>query len=363
MSYVLGVDLGTTYTAAAVGDGRQPSMLALGNRAHQVPSALFLNDDGFVVGESAEWRGAVEPTAVARDFPRRLGDHLPVLVGGSPFSAEVLMARLLSWVVAQATMSMDQAPLKVVLTHPASWGPFKLDLLRQVVTLAEVPDATLCLGAAAAAVRYASRASLDVGERVAVYDLGGGSFDTCVLEKTQYGFRLVGSADGAAQLGGTDLDETLFRHVLSVVGYHADFRDPDAAVGLARLRLDCREAKEALTSDVDTVVPVTLPGLLASVHVTRNEFESLIKPALEQTVELTARTLRSGAVSPNQLAAMLLVGGCSRIPLVAELLEHELQIRTSPVSHSKHDVALGAVLLGLGQDVYRTNESDGPEAR
>src|SRR3954471_10159015 len=113
-SYRLGVDLGTTYTAAAVGNGGAPTMVGLGNRALQIPSVLFLNDDGeFLVGEAAERRGVAEPDRLVREFKRRIGDHVPILVAGSPYSPQALTARLLRWVVDTTTQRMGGPPASV----------------------------------------------------------------------------------------------------------------------------------------------------------------------------------------------------------------------------------------------------------
>src|ERR671916_2222805 len=96
MPYRLGVDLGTTFTAAAVADGSEPTVIGLGNRALQIPSVLFLKPDGqFLIGEAAERRGLSEPDRLAREFKRRIGDHVPILVAGAPVSPPALNARLL----------------------------------------------------------------------------------------------------------------------------------------------------------------------------------------------------------------------------------------------------------------------------
>jgi molecular chaperone DnaK (HSP70) len=216
MAYRLGVDLGTTFTAAAVTDGSsEPTVLGLGNRALQIPSALFLKPDGeFLVGEAAERRGLTEPDRLAREFKRRIGDHVPILVAGAPFSPQALTAHLLRWVVDRASERMGGPPDEVVLTHPANWGPFRLELLDQVAGMAELTSTRRCTEPEAAAAQYATQNRIAPGDKVAVYDLGGGTFDACVLEKADSGFRTLGTAEGVENLGGVDFDEAVLRHVL-----------------------------------------------------------------------------------------------------------------------------------------------------
>jgi molecular chaperone DnaK len=352
MSYRLGVDLGTTFTAAAVANGMPATMIGLGNRALQIPSVLFLEDDGaVVVGEAAERRGLARPDRVVREFKRRIGDTVPMLVAGTPYSPQSLTARLLEHVVATATERMGEAPSEVVLTHPANWGPYKLELLEQVARLAGVERAVLCPEPLAAAAQYAAQARVSVGDTIVVYDLGGGTFDACVLQKTPDGFALLGSPEGIEHLGGIDFDEALFQHVLTLLGdrlVSLDPDEPDTVVGLNRLRRDCVEAKEALSVDTDTLVPVALPGLSSTLRLTRNEFETLIRPALTDTIGALQRAIRSADLTPEQLSAIVLVGGSSRIPLIGELLHQSFPTPTAMDTHPKHDIALGAVQVEPG---------------
>ena len=218
MGYRLGVDLGTTFTAAAVDDGTSPAMLGLGNRALTVPSVVFLSPDGtFLFGEAAERRATGDPSRSAREFKRRIGDTVPILLDGQPFSPQALSARLLAWVVSIATTRQGSAPDEVVVTYPANWGGYKRELLHQIVTLADLPAAITCTEPEAAATQYSSRAGLSPGDRVAVYDLGGGTFDVCVLEKTRTGFTILGSPDGVEHLGGIDVDEAVFQYVVGML--------------------------------------------------------------------------------------------------------------------------------------------------
>ena len=244
MGYRLGVDLGTTYTAAAVNVDGRVEMLGLGIRAMQVPSVVFVRPDGeIVVGEAAEQQGGADPSRVVREFKRRIGDSVPLVVGGSPFSAQALSARLLAWVVGVATQRQGGPPEHVCVTYPANWGPFKRDLLGQAIEMAGLrgTGTSTCTEPEAAAIAYASRDRVAEGARVAVYDLGGGTFDAAVLAREGAGFRLVGSPEGVEHLGGIDFDEAVFRHVLSALGDDIaalDDTDPATATALARLRRD-----------------------------------------------------------------------------------------------------------------------------
>ena len=280
----------------------EPTVIGLGNRALQIPSVLFLKPDGeFLVGEAAERRGLTEPDRLAREFKRRIGDHVPIMVAGAPFSPQALTAHLLRWVVDRATERMGEGPAEVILTHPANWGPFRLELLDQVAVMAGLGSASRCTEPEAAAAQYAAQNRVAPGDRVAVYDLGGGTFDACVLEKTDTGFQALGTPEGVEHLGGVDFDEAVLRHVLGALGAGAAALDPDdpaVTVGLARLRRDCVEAKEALSTDVDTLVPVALPGLSTTVRITRAEFELMIRPALTETVAAMRRALQSAHVEP-----------------------------------------------------------------
>jgi molecular chaperone DnaK len=347
MTYRLGVDLGTTFTAAAVSNGMPPTMVGLGNRALQIPSVVFLTADGeFVVGESAERRGLVEPDRVVREFKRRIGDSVPILVAGSPYSPQNLTAKVLRHVCETTTERMGSAPEQIVLTHPANWGPYKLELLDQIASLADLRSMVRCPEPVAAANQYAAQNRLDIGDTIAVYDLGGGTFDTCVLRRTSAGFELLGQPEGIEHLGGIDFDEALFRHALTLLGDHLEGLDPDdpeTTRGLARLRRDCVEVKEALSVDTDAMLSVTLPGLATVLRLNRAELEGLIGPALNETVDALRRSLRSADVPPDSLSAIVLVGGSSRIPLVGELLHRSFGAPTALDTHPKHDVALGAV--------------------
>jgi len=124
VGYSLGIDLGTTYSAAAIMDGGRAEVFTLGTVAPAIPSVVVLREDGEVlVGEAAERRSIVEPTRTGREFKRRLGDPAPLVLGGTPYGAEALMARLLRFIVDEVTKRQGGAPERIVITHPANFGP------------------------------------------------------------------------------------------------------------------------------------------------------------------------------------------------------------------------------------------------
>ncbi len=348
MSYFLGVDLGTTFTAAAVWRDGRTEIANLGNRSAAVPSVVLLRDDETVLtGEAANRRALSEPDRVAREFKRRLGDTTPILLGGSPYSAEALMGRLLRSVVADVIAREGSEPAGLALSHPANWGQYKIDLLRQAIRLADLRDVRLLTEPEAAAIHYASQERIEPGQVIAVYDLGGGTFDAAVLRKTAGGFEILGQPEGIERLGGIDFDAAVFGHVarsLSGKLGELDEDDPAAVAAVARLRAECVEAKEALSSDTDATVAVLLPNVQTDVRITRSEFEAMIRPALVDSMDALRRALRSAGVTPEEVHKVLLVGGSSRIPLVAQMVGSELGRPVVVDAHPKYAVAAGAAL-------------------
>ena len=370
VSYRLGVDLGTTYTAAAIARGGRVEIVTLGNRAAAIPSVLVLRADGtMLVGEAANRRALSEPDRVAREFKRRLGDPTPLLLGGTPYSAESLMAKLLRWVCDAVTEREGGPPEHVTVTHPANWGAYKQDLLVHALRLADLDHTSVLSEPEAAAMYYASQERVEPGTVLAVYDLGGGTFDAVVLRKTsESGFEMLGRPEGIERLGGVDFDAAVFSYVTRSLGGALGELDPDdpvAVAAVARLREECIEAKEALSTDTDTAIAVMLPGLSTELRLTRGELEGLIRPTLGDTVAALRRALRTAGLEPQAVDGVLLVGGSSRIPLVAQLVSAELGRPVAVDAHPKHSIALGAALSATTAGALPTavvEPPDEPEA-
>jgi len=350
VGYVLGVDVGTTNTAAATDLDGRVEIFQLGSRAAVIPSVVVLRADGEVLtGESADRRAQTEPTRTAREFKRRLGDPVPLLLGGTPYGAETLYALILRSVVDQVTRQHGGPPDLTVVTHPAAWGPYKLDLLRQAIRQADPGNTILVSEPEAAAIHYAAQERIEPGAIIAVYDFGGGTFDAAVLRKTPAGFELLGEAEGIERLGGIDFDEAILGTVGTATrGAIATFDQDDPAVRAAgnRLREECRSAKEALSDDTESVIPVLFPALQTEVRLTRGEFEEMVRPRLRETVAALERAVRSAGLAMAQVDRILLVGGSSRIPLVAAYVREATGRPVAIDAHPKHAISLGAAELG-----------------
>lgn len=346
MTYTLGLDLGTTYTAAATCRDGRCEISPLGNRSAVIPSVVHLGADGTtMVGEAAQRRLTTEPLRVAREFKRRIGDPTPLLLGGTPIAAEALTARLAKAVVANVAEREGMAATRVTVTHPATWGPFKRDLLEQAMRMADLTGVGYLSEPEAAAWEYAATRSLAEGATIAVYDLGGGTFDATVLRAGADGFALLGEPEGIERLGGIDIDQAVLAFVVAALDGAVEALDPDdplALSSLTRLRADCVEAKEALSSDHEAAVPVVLPTVQTEIRITRPELEALIRPVMGDTVAAMRRALQSAGVTADELDAVLLVGGSSRIPLVGDLVGEMLGRPVAVDAHPKHLVAMGA---------------------
>nr|MDT0662776.1 Hsp70 family protein [Micromonospora sp. DSM 115978] len=352
MPYVLGIDIGGTSTTAAVTrlteDGwTRPEPAKLGARSSAIGSLLQLGSDGsLIVGDPAEYGQPPDRERTARGFLRRIGDPVPMLVGGEAWTPEALTAVLVTWVVERVMAQQSDRPAEqVVLSHPASWGAYRKEVLRQALWAAGIPHATLLPEPVVAAESHACQGF--TGSALAVYALGGESYAGSVVGRSRTGgFELVAGLDGVEPLGGSDFDAALLRQVgdrlTRTAGrprHLADERSRPALLGLAEA---CLSAKERLTVAGETDVRLHLPDGPTRVPVSRVEFEELIRPGLRLTVEHLAGVVRTAGLAPEQLDGVLLIGGSARIPLVAELVGRRLTVPVTVQADPQLTAAAGA---------------------
>jgi len=356
--FVLGVDLGTSHTVAMLRrpDGRTRPLLFDGQPL--LPSAVYLDTTGRLhVGRDAVRLGQAEPGRLEPN-PKRHVDSETVLLGGAEVPTADLLAALLGAVAREAVAATGFLP-PAVLTYPAAWGTRRRAVLTTALARAGWPPATALLPEPVAAARYFAdvlRRPVPVGSALAVFDLGGGTLDVAVVRNegiTPDGLPrfAVAASGGIDDLGGLDLDAALVEHL------GAELRQSEAAawaaltepVTLAQWRArrqfwdDVRGAKEMLSRTA--LAPVPVPGVEQAVHLTRDEFEAAAGPLLRRAVAETDAVIRAAGVAPTELAGLFLVGGSSRVPLVARLLHHELGIAPTVLDQPELPVAEGAIIV------------------
>ncbi|MEV5764316.1 Hsp70 family protein [Micromonospora sp. NPDC052213] len=360
----MGIDLGTSFTAAATASAWALDMVPLAGQAVVTPSVACVDEKGaLLTGEAADRLGLQDPSRAAREFKRRLGDPTPVILDGAPYSPTALMAALLRSVVDTVSQAQGGPPDRIVLTHPAVWGPYRREQFAAIPHLAGLPRPQAEPGSVAgsdgptvitttepvaAATYYCSTQPLPPDGLLAVYDLGGGTFDSAVVRNGRDGLEIVGTPEGIEWLGGADFDQAIMDHVdrqLDGAITALDPTDPGTASILATVQRDCMLAKEALSTREQADITVPLPGSVRHVTVTRKAFEQMITPSVETTMETFRRTLTAAGITLQDLTAVLLVGGSSQIPLVTQLLRDTLRRPVLINTHPKHAVALGAAML------------------
>ncbi len=312
----LGVDLGTLVTLAVQTPPSGPT--------GEISSAVALGNDGFVVGADAEQVLAAQPALGARQVKRRFGDTTPVVLDGDAIQSDALLGELLKAVV--ATSGIDTSTATLALTHPASWRGYKLELLRTIGTSLGFADVELISEPVAAARRYASSERISSGDTVAVYDLGG-TFDAGIVSLSESGPALVGTPQTLERFGGAEIDQLVFNHVATALGgalEQLDRNDDDVRRAVTLLRSACTQAKHELSTKSEASVSVVVPGLDTAVRMTRDEFETALRPYITETLQTLDRAIAAAGMTPGDLAGVILSGGGSRIPLVAELVAGHL---------------------------------------
>ncbi|HEU4422353.1 MAG TPA: Hsp70 family protein [Pilimelia sp.] len=350
---VLGIDFGTSNTVAMVraADGRARPLLFDGSPL--LPSAVYLNTGGrLLVGRDAERSARIDPACFEPNPKRRVDDGV-VLLGDREMPVPQVIGSVLGHVAGEARRQLAGGLDEVRMTHPAQWGERRRAVLVEAARAAGMPAPRLIVEPVAAASYYTAvlGTAVPVGRALAIYDLGGGTFDATVVRRTPAGFEVL-AEHGLADLGGLDFDHALVEHLGR--GY-SDTRtqlwhsvispaDPRQRRQRALLYDDVRGAKEMLSRT--TSADVHLPTLEIDAHITREELENLIRPYLVQTITCLAQTVAAARLAPPDLVGIFLVGGSSRIPLAAHLIHTELGVAPTTLEQPETVVAEGSLYFG-----------------
>src|SRR2546421_8939041 len=349
----LGVDFGTSNTVAVVRwpDGRGRTLLFDGSPL--LPSAVYAEPSGaLVIGRDAVHSARLEPARFEPNPKRRIDDG-SVLLGDREVSIVQLMSSVLEGVGEESRRTAGAPPADTTLTCPASWGATRRFVLSDAAAAAGFGNIRLVAEPVAAATYFTQVLGREVpiGSAVVVYDFGAGTFDASVVARTSSGFEVL-AVDGRDDIGGLDVDEA----VVALIGRTCAERDPAAWQRLTSpstvedrrarrlLRDDARVAKERLSRS--PTADVAVPLLDTEVHLTRAELEELARPFIEQTIRVTQGVIRWASLAEGRLAGVFLVGGSSRIPLVATLLHTALGTPPVAIEQPETVVAEGSMLAG-----------------
>jgi type VII secretion-associated protein (TIGR03931 family) len=358
------VDFGTSSTCVAVAvDGREPQLVVLEGGTPVMPSAVFADRGGTLfVGQEAERQAAVDPSRYEPNPKRRI-DEGQLLLGDTVLNVLDVVRAVLVRATTEARRLVGGARVDLlVLTHPADWGAVRTRILRQAgqglaTELSLVPEPV------AAAVFHSASTAMPDGAALAVLDLGGGTVDASVVRRRGASFEVLATR-GEPDFGGADIDQVLLEHVGALVSG----QDPAAWQALMEgremadrrrrrvLRQDVRGAKETLSRHAYTDVP--MPPPFPDAHVTRADLERLIGPQLGRAADLVADTVRAARLTPGELSTVFLVGGSSRIPLVARLVHERTGVMPTTLDQPETIVARGALRV-VTLDPHRTGAYPG----
>jgi len=349
---LLGIDFGTTHTAAVLfdPDGGDVPVPLLFDASPLLLSGVHLTPAGQLLTGRDAARGALSDPGRSEPNPKLRVDDGTVLLGDAELPVHALIAAVLRRVHDEAVRHAGVPVRRTVLTYPSSWATHRRDVLLRAAEAAGLPDVTLVPEPVAAAAFHAGSSGrpLPAGAVIVVYDMGGGTFDVSVLRRTDAGWAIIATA-GLDDVGGLDLDAALAEHIGRTAGA-ADARkwrrlvEPVDAPGrrvLRGFRDDVRGAKEQLSRTTSTTVRV--PLLEVEAYLSRDEFEAVAAGPLTRTVDLVDAVLRQAGVDPRGLAALYLVGGSSRIPLVATMLHQRFGVAPTLVDEPQLVVAAGSV--------------------
>ncbi|GAA4154473.1 Hsp70 family protein [Actinomadura keratinilytica] len=361
---VYGIDLGTTYSCiACIDDVGRPTVLRNLEGTDTTPSVVYFESgDNVIVGATAKDTAVLEPENVVSLIKRDMGRDVTRTIHGFEYTPEELSAFILLKLATDARTSTGEEARDVVITVPAYFGAAERDATRKAGRIAGLNVIDIVSEPIAAAVTYGVL-NPDTDRTILVYDLGGGTFDTTVIA-LRGGHIEVVCTDGDHELGGADWDARLVEYLAERFrAEHPDASDPlDDRQTEQQLRRDAEDAKKALSTRTSHTVRVMHDGRVAAIEVTREKLEELTKDLLDRTIEITGRTLATAAdKGVRDYDDLVLVGGSTKMPVVAARLETELGL-TPRLQDPDLAVAKGAALYAF-EETYRRLVAEGAADR
>jgi actin-like ATPase involved in cell morphogenesis len=373
----IGIDFGTSKSVMAAYNPQDAvrAEAILSNGRDEVPSIVYIgpNRSDIRVGQPAAilLDGIVNNLRVGRGIPdlrrfyinikRNLVTEPDRYLDGEAYTPVYVVSKILGKLKYDAERGYfipirgpQRAISRVVITHPAAFGDVEIQKIREAAQLAGFEPPVFLPEPEAAAIAYA-HSGTQIGQCILVYDFGAGTFDVAAMRReAEETFRLVVPPRGSDRLGGDRLDPMLYDHLDSIAQKEKGVSfNKDGRINLALLRL-CRSFKENLSIQPDPqtfeVYIQTGNGPVQFEHtITQAEFEELIRPMIQETVNLTREVMEEASRAGHRIDTVVLVGGSSQLPLVEKMLQEGLQVDLRTWAKQHIAVALGAALYARQQ--------------
>ena len=357
---IVGIDLGTTNSEIAALVGDRPRVLGPG-ASKMLPSCVGIAPSGeLLVGESARNQLLIYPEATVRSVKRKMGTDETIHIGERTFSPQEISALILRELAQWAQRELNEPIKKAVITVPAYFSDAQRQATREAGELAGLEVIRILNEPTAASLAYGF--DDDAHRTVMVYDLGGGTFDVSIVS-IEGDVTEVLASHGNNHLGGDDFDQLLLEKLLNEFQekHGVDLKDCHPA-SYSRLRWAAEQAKRKLSFEPhvsvreETLATVRGKALHLDTQLSRDEYEQMITPLVESTLESVSKAMEAAGKRPDEIDDVLLVGGSTRTPLIWQVLEERVGVAPRQDIHPDLCVALGCGLLAsrlAGHDIER----------
>ncbi len=360
MSKVIGIDLGTTFSAVAVMEGGKPAIINSAEGERTTPSVVAVTEEGErLVGRVARNQAIVNPEHTVRSIKRRMGEDYRIRMWGKDYAPQEISAMILAKLKADAEAYLGGPVRQAVITCPAYFTDAQRQATKDAGRIAGLDVLRIVNEPTAAALAY----GLDKGKdhTILVFDFGGGTFDVSILELSEGVFE-VKATSGDNHLGGDDIDDILIDWLAARFKKEQGIDLREDKVALQRLKEAAEKAKIELSSKLKA--QINLPFITADAHgpkhlnaeLARAEYENLIEPILARLKGPTVQALKDAKMEFGQLDRIIFVGGSTRIPAVQALVRELTGKEGDKSVNPDEAVALGAaiqaaILAGEVKDV------------
>lgn len=362
-SIVLGIDLGTTYSVMAYVDvNGRPEIIPNAEGERLTPSVVFYDGSTIVVGQPAKDAGIAHPDCMAQIFKPKIASEWDWTVHGRRFTPVDLSAAVLEKLRRDAEDFLKTPISQAVITVPAYFGEAQKRLTAEAAGRAGFVDfVRLLQEPTAAAIAFGTTGAVK-DETILVYDLGGGTFDASVCRVSR-GKIDVFATSGSTNLGGKNFDERILEFVSNEFTSKYGFDPKEDPEAMGELYSRVVRAKHQLSTLETATVAVAANGKRMSVAITRAEFEALSRRYVGESKMVVAEALKLANYGYDDIDRILLVGGSTRMPMIARALSQEYGKQPETVGNPDEVVALGAAMeamrLNTNQDENRTLSSFG----